>query len=80
MDHHRLCDVDQNLDNVENFVEDDTDLAEQRCEALEREKTLKRRRVSLCRHKLQRRAYPTIRKIWGQPEQLPEQKYADLDN
>ncbi len=81
-DHHRLCDINQNLDDVEDFVEEDADLAEQRCEALGREKILKRRQVSLCRHKLQGRAYPTIRKIKairGRTEQLPEQKYTDLD-
>ncbi len=64
-------------------MEDDTDLAEHTFEALGREKYLKRRRVSLCRHKLQGRAYPKVRKIKairGQPEQLPERKDTDLDH
>jgi hypothetical protein len=81
--HDHLCDVDQNLDDVEDFVEEDTNLAEHNYEALGREKILKRPRVSLCRHKLQGRAYPKVRKIpaiRGQPEQLPEQKHTDLDH
>jgi hypothetical protein len=58
-------------------------MAEHNYEALGREKNLKRRRVSLCRHKLQGRAYPKIREIKairGPPEQLPEQKHTDLDH
>ncbi len=52
-DHDRLSEVDQNLDDVEDFVEDDTDCEENQFEALGREKNFKRKQVSLCRHKLQ---------------------------
>ena len=52
-DHDRLSDVDQNLDDVKDFVEDDPDFEENKFEALGREKYLKRKQVSLCRHKLQ---------------------------
>jgi hypothetical protein len=64
-------------------VEDDPDFEGNEFEALGQEKNLKRKRVSLCRHKLQRRAYPKVRKIktiLGQPEQLPEQEDTDLDH
>jgi hypothetical protein len=42
-DHDRLSDVDQNLDDVEDFVEEDTDFEENKIEALGREKNLKRK-------------------------------------
>jgi hypothetical protein len=64
-------------------MEDDTDFEGNKLEALGREKNLKRKRVSLCRHKLQGRAYPKVRKVKtipGQPEQLPEQEDTDLDH
>ncbi len=64
-------------------MEDDTDFKENKFEALGGEKNLKRKRVSLCRHKLQGRAYPKARKvktILGLPEQLPEQEDTDLDH
>jgi hypothetical protein len=83
LDHDHLSDVDQNLDDIEDFVEDDTDFEEDKFEALGREKNQKRKRVSLCRHKLQGQAYPKIRKsktILEQPERLPEQEDANLDH
>jgi hypothetical protein len=82
-DHDRLSNVDQNLDDIKDFVEEDTDFEENKFETLGREKNLKRKRVSLCRHKLQGRAYPKVRKvktILGQPQPLPEQEDTDLDH
>jgi hypothetical protein len=60
-DPDRLSDVDQNLDDVEDLMEDETDWEENKLEAMGREKNLQRKRVSLCRHKLQGRAYPKHR-------------------
>ncbi len=41
--HDHLSDIDQNLDDVKDFVEDDTDFEENKFEALGREKYLKRK-------------------------------------
>ena len=45
--------VDQDLDDIEDFVEEDTDIKDHSCRILGREKLLQRKQVSLCRHKLQ---------------------------
>jgi hypothetical protein len=51
--HDRINGVDQNLDDVEDFVEDDTDIEDSNFGVLGREKYLQRKQISLCRHKLQ---------------------------
>jgi hypothetical protein len=51
--HDRLNGVDHNLDDVEDFVEEDTNIKDHSCRILGREKLLQRKQVSLCRHKLQ---------------------------
>jgi hypothetical protein len=64
-------------------MEDDTDCEENKFEALEREKNFKRKRVSLCRHKLQGRAYPKFRnrETTQKPLQpFPEQEKLDSSN
>jgi hypothetical protein len=48
-----LDEVDQNLDDVEDFVEEEHNITNHRFETLGRDKFLQRKRVSLCRHKLQ---------------------------
>jgi hypothetical protein len=48
-----LVEVDQNLDDIEDFVEDEPIIGNHRFEARGREKFRQRKRVSLCRHKLQ---------------------------
>jgi hypothetical protein len=63
-------------------MEDDTDLEEEKLEALLRD-NLKRKQISLCRHKLQGRAYPKFRKqktTQKQPQQFPEQEEIDSRN
>jgi hypothetical protein len=44
INHGRLSDAHQNLDDVEDFMEDDTDFGEGKLEALGREKNLKRKK------------------------------------
>ncbi len=81
--HDRINGVDQNLNDVEDFMEDDTDFEDYNCRVLGREKYLQRKQVSLCRHKLQGRAYPKVRKvktILRQQEQLPEPEDPELDH
>jgi hypothetical protein len=48
-----LDEVDQNLDDAEDFVEEEHNITNHRFEILGRDKFLQRKRVSLCRHKLQ---------------------------
>jgi hypothetical protein len=82
IDHGRLNDGHQNLDDVEDFMEDDTDFEEDNFEALGRGQNLKRKRVSLCRHKLQGRAYPRCRNkkmTQQQPQQFSKQEEGDLN-
>jgi hypothetical protein len=82
MDHGRLSDTHQNLDDIEDFMEDDNHFEEEKLEALGRETYLKRKRISLCRHKLQARAYPRCRnkKITQQPpQQFSEQEEVDVN-
>jgi hypothetical protein len=67
--------VNQNLEDAEDFVEDDTDIEDNHFGVLGREKYLQRKQVSLCRHKLQGRAYPRVKKnktVLRQPERLLE--------
>jgi hypothetical protein len=64
-------------------VEDDAGLKYQRLEELEREIPIRRKKVSLCRHKLQTRAYPKftkVKKVWRSPEQILEPENPDLDH
>jgi hypothetical protein len=81
--HDHLHGVNQNLDDVEDFVEEDTDIKDHRFEVLGRDKFLQRKQVSLCRHKLQGRAYPkakTTKTILRQPEQLINPEDLELDH
>ncbi len=81
IEHGRLSDAHQNLNDVKNFMENDNDFEEEKLEALGREKNLKRKRVSLCRHKLQGRAYPKCRTkmTQRQPQQFSDQEELDLN-
>ncbi len=75
--------VDQDLDDIEDFVEDDTDIEDHSFEVLGREKYLRRKQISLCRHKLQGRAYPKIQKTkttLKKPEQLLKTDDLELDH
>ncbi len=81
--HDRLNGVNQNLDDVEDFMEKDTDNKDHSFGVLGQEKYLQRKQVSLCRHKLQGRAYPKVKKtktIRRQPEQLMEPEDLELDH
>jgi len=82
IDHGCLSGTHQNLDDIEDFMKDDTDFEEEKFEALEREKNLKRKRVSLCGHKLQGRVYPRCKNkkmTQQQPPQFAEQEEDDLN-
>jgi hypothetical protein len=64
-------------------VEDDTDLEDHSFEGPEREIHIRRKQVSLCRHKLQTRAYPKlnrVKKVWKPQEQLLELENPELDH
>ncbi len=81
-DHGRLTDVHQNLTDDEDFTEIETDTEN---EELGKSSLMnhKRKQISLCRHKLQGRAYPPFRKMKTtpeQPEQLPEWEEAESDH
>jgi hypothetical protein len=81
-DHGHLSDAHQYLDDVEDFMEDQTDLEEEKLEALRRD-DLKRKRISLCRHKLQGLAYPKCRNkkmTQKQLQQFPEQEELDFNH
>jgi hypothetical protein len=72
-----------NLENVEDLVEDDTDSEDPDFGVLGREKYLQRKQVRLCRHKLQGRAYPKVKKnrtVLTQPGLLPEPEDPELDH
>ena len=77
-----LSQVDQDLDDIEDFVEDDVGL-ECHLKELKQETPIRRRQVSLCRHKLQTRAYPKyikVKKVWRSPERMLEPETTDLDH
>ncbi len=81
--HDCLHGVDQNLDDVEDFVEEDTDIKDHSFGVLGQEEYLPRKQVSLCRHKLQGGAYPQVKKtkmILRQPEQLMDPEDLELDH
>jgi hypothetical protein len=64
-------------------VEDDTGIKDHSFEVPERGRYLRRKQVSLCRHKLQGRAYPKIKKVktvWRPQEQLLEPENPELDH
>jgi hypothetical protein len=64
-------------------MEDGTDIEDNNFGVLGREKYLQRKQVSLCRHKLQGRAYPKVKKVktvLRQPEQLLEPEDLELDH
>ncbi len=72
----------QNIDDRKNFLEDDTNFEEEIFETLERVKNIKRKRVSLCRHKLQGRAYHRCRNknvTQQPPQQFSEKQEDDLN-
>jgi hypothetical protein len=78
-----LSQVDQDLDDIEDFVEDDVGLEHHRFEELEQKIPIQRKQVSLCRHKLQKQAYPKFtkaKKVWRSPEQILESENPDLDH
>ncbi len=80
---NHINDVDQNLDDVEDFMENEPHIKNHHFEVLGQGKFLQRKRVSPCRHKLQGRAYPKIKKtktILRQPEQLLEPEDLELDH
>jgi hypothetical protein len=73
--HH---DTHQNLTDDEDFTWITTDKGKEALVKMSQKP--KQKQISLCRHKLQGRAYPQVRKIKttsGQPEQLPEQEETD---
>jgi hypothetical protein len=79
---NNLDQIDQNLDDIEDFVGYDVGLEDNRFEKLQQEVPIRRRQVSLCRHKLQTRAYPKfpkIKKVWRSSEPKPEPETTDLD-
>jgi hypothetical protein len=81
-DHDHLNDAQQNLNDIEDFTEGDTDLEEEILEALPRN-NLKRKRISLCRHKIQGRAYPKWRNKKTTPkqhQQSPEPEEIDSNH
>jgi hypothetical protein len=76
-----LSQIDQNLDDIEDFVENDVGLEYHRFEELERKIPLRRGQISLCRHKLQARVYPKStkeKKVWRSPERMLEPENQDL--
>jgi hypothetical protein len=79
---NNLDQIDQNLDDIEDFVGYDISLEDNHFEELQQEVPIRRRQVSLCRHKLQTRAYPKfpkIKKVWRSSEPKPEPETTDLD-
>ncbi len=81
-DQGTLLDAHQNLTDNEDFTGMPTDDEnEEYCTMLQSKP--KRKRMSLCRHKLQGRAYPRFRKMKTTPrqqEQLPEPEEAESDH
>ncbi len=64
-------------------MEDEHNIKNHCFEVLGREKFLQRKRVSLCRHNLQGRAYPTVKKTktaLRQQERLMEPEDLELDH
>jgi hypothetical protein len=81
-DRERLDNTHQNLNNIEDFTEGDTDMEEVNLEALP-PNNLKRKRISLCRHKLQGRAYPTYKNKKTnskQTQRTPDQEEFDSNH
>jgi hypothetical protein len=81
-DHGHLDDAHQNLNDVEDFTEDETDREEEGAKALPCINH-KRKQICLCRHKLQGRAYPSFRNqktTQEQPKQLPEREEVESDH
>ncbi len=78
-----LNQVDQDIDDIEDFMEEDTDLKDHNFEGPEQEIPIRRKQVRLCRHKLQTRAYPKltkVKKIWRPQEQPLEPENPELDH
>ncbi len=64
-------------------MEEDADLDYHHFEDPEREIPIRRKQISLCRHKLQTRAYPRftkVKKAWRSPEQILEPENPELDH
>jgi hypothetical protein len=77
-----LDQIDQDLDDIEDFVEYDVDLEDHCSGKLKPQIPIQRRQVSLCRHKLQARAYtksPNKRKVWRSSEPKSEPENSDQD-
>ena len=80
---NNLDQIDQDLEDIEDFVEYDVGLEDHCFDELKQEIPIRRRHVSLCRHKLQTRAYPKsakVKKVWRSSEQMPEPETTDLDH
>ncbi len=81
-DQGRLTDVHQSLNDKDNFTEFETDPENEESETAA-QMNHKWKRISLCQHKLQGRAYPQFRKIKTKPEQPerpPKQEEAESDH
>ncbi len=78
-DHGRLDEAHQSLDDIEDFTESDTDLEEDILDALP-PNNLKRKRISLCRHKLQGRAYPKCRNQISKQKQPQQTSNLESDS
>jgi hypothetical protein len=81
-DQASVHDAHQNLTDDEDFTRIATDDEEEKLSKTSQSKP-KRKRISLCRHKLQGRAYPQFRKMKttpGQPEPLLEREETELDH
>ncbi len=77
-DHRRLNNVHQNFTHDEDFTEVETDTEKEELEKLPRINH-KRKWISLCRHKLQGRAYHRFRELKMTPKQ-PEQEEVEPDH
>jgi hypothetical protein len=77
-----LNQVDSNLDDIKDFVEANTNCDGYTLEEPEPGRSIQRKQVRLCRHKLQARSYPkkTKKKAWPSPEYNLDPANPDLDH
>ncbi len=78
-----LNQVDSDLDDIEDFVEADTNRDCYPLGELEQGLSIQRKQVRLCRHKLQTRVYPKltkVKKVWRFPKHSLEPENQDLDH
>jgi hypothetical protein len=79
----RINGINDNLEDVEDFVEQDTDIEDHNFGIRGQDKHLQRKQVRLCRHKLQRQAYPKVKRnntVLTQPERLQPLEDPELDH